>query len=222
MRALSPAERRQVVKPIDAWWTVLAIDPVAVRILPLLRNVRWITPIGVTVLGGLFGVLAIVLFLVGQPLAAGIAYELRFLLDCVDGKLARLRGTTSSFGALLDVLLDVLLTTTAYAVVAELTIPSLTPLITGLALFEAWSRERAVAARAGRAGDDPPQTPRARRTRLAPAPSTVDVETLALFVVPVLCWKHEDIAIVVTGVMLALVCFGHIRFALRESLRRER
>jgi phosphatidylglycerophosphate synthase len=208
---------------VDAWWTVLVVDPIVLRVLPLVRNVRWITPTVVTVVGGVFGVVAVALFLLGHPVLAGISYELRFLLDCLDGKLARLRGTTSQFGALLDVLLDVVLTTLAFAVVADLTIPALTAVITGLALFEAWSRERRAAAmRTAPAADEPAASSPPRRTRLAIAPSTVDVEALALFVVPVLFWGYEAAAVLATVALLAVVCLDHVRVMLRESLRTQR
>jgi phosphatidylglycerophosphate synthase len=226
--SLSEQERRQAVKPVDAWWTVLVVDPVVLRVLPLVRNVRWVTPTGVTVAGGAFGVLAIVLFLTGHPVLAGISYELRFLLDCLDGKLARLRGTTSSFGAMLDVLLDVVLTTIAYGVVAELTTPELATTLVGLSLFEAWARERRAAAAAGKAAgkaaastaDASPAKP--RRTRLAIAPSTVDVESLALFVFPVVAWQYEDVAVYAAIAVLGLVCLDHLRVVLTAAWRGQR
>jgi phosphatidylglycerophosphate synthase len=208
-RSLSDEERRQAVKPVDAWWTVLVVDPVVLRVLPWLRDLRWVTPTGLTVAGGLFGALAVVLFVVGHPVLAGVAYEVRFLLDCLDGKLARLRGTTSSFGAALDVLLDVVLTTAAYGVVAAAVAPALTPWVVGVALFEAWARERRAAARSGPASPVGP-----RRTRLALAPSTVDAESLALFVVPVLAWAYEGWALGAAFALLCLVCLDHVRVVL--------
>lgn len=210
-RSLSAEERRQAVKPVDAWWTVLVVDPLALRVLPWLRDLRRVTPTGLTVAGGGFGVLALLLFVSGHPVLAGLAYEVRFLLDCLDGKLARLRGTTSAFGAALDVLLDVVLTTLAYGVVASLVAPGLTPWVVGVAVFEAWARERRAAVAAGR-----PATPVApRRTRLALAPSTVDAESLALFVVPVVAWSLESWALWAAFALLCLVCLDHVRVVLR-------
>lgn len=216
-RSLTAAERSRVLKPKDAWWTVIAIDPVAIRVLPWLRDVRWVTPTRITMLSGVVGVLALLAFAAGAVIAGGVLYELRFLLDCLDGKLARLRGTSSRLGALLDVLLDVTLTTSAYAVVAAAAAPALATPIVGLALLEAWARERRAAAASGRvaaapAGDRPWH-------RLVIAPSTVDVEALVLFIVPVVAWRAERFALWLAVGMLALVCLDHLRVVVTAAAR---
>lgn len=102
--------RRITEKKRDAWWTVLLVDPVAT---PL---VRWtalrapgLMPNGITWLALLLGLGAAGCFAAGSPgwlLAGAALYHLSFVLDCMDGKLARLTGTGSVFGAWLDYVFD--------------------------------------------------------------------------------------------------------------------
>ena len=102
--------RRITEKKRDAWWTVLLVDPVAT---PL---VRWtalrapgVTPNGITWLALLLGLGAAGCFAYGSPgwlLAGAALYHVSFVLDCMDGKLARLTGTGSVFGAWLDYVFD--------------------------------------------------------------------------------------------------------------------
>jgi phosphatidylglycerophosphate synthase len=209
--SLSDAELRLVLKPRDAWWTVLVVDPLAVRLLPFLRRARLITPTLITIGSGVLGVGALVCFALRRPVLGAVLYELRFLLDCLDGKLARLLGTTSTFGARLDVLLDVSVTTAAYALVAAVTTSGLTAVITGLSLFEAWSRGQRENVRAGG-----PRPPVVLRHRLVVAPSTVDVETLTLFVFPLFAWHHERVAIIIACAMLGLIAVDHVRVVLTQ------
>lgn len=93
-------------KSLDAIWTRIAIDPVADRLAGWLRRFDRITPNRVTVLAGLLALAAAAAFLWGWYALGGVLFQLRFLVDCVDGRLARLRGTTSSWGAALDVFVD--------------------------------------------------------------------------------------------------------------------
>lgn len=91
-----------LLKDVDAWWTVVAVDPIAV---PLTRALmRWpaVTPWGVTVAAHLLGLVSAAMFASGALAAGAAVYEVRFVLDCVDGKLARLTGRTSRGGAYLD------------------------------------------------------------------------------------------------------------------------
>lgn len=102
--------RRITEKKRDAWWTVLLVDPVAT---PL---VRWtalrapgVTPNAITVAALFLGLAAAGCFAAASPgwlLAGAALYHLSFVLDCMDGKLARLTGTGSVFGAWLDYVFD--------------------------------------------------------------------------------------------------------------------
>lgn len=106
---VSMEQVRATYKPRDSWWTVLLVDPVAGRLVRAATPYRWVTPDRITAVAFLLGLGAAAAFLAGGPgwLAAGaVLYHLGFVLDCVDGKVARLRGTSSVLGGWLDFLLD--------------------------------------------------------------------------------------------------------------------
>jgi phosphatidylglycerophosphate synthase len=101
--------REQTYKVHDAWWTVLLVDPLAARLVRLVAPHRWITPNLLTVLAMLLGVGSAACFLAQDRwwLIAGAAlFHLSFVVDCMDGKVARLNGTGSMFGAWFDFMFD--------------------------------------------------------------------------------------------------------------------
>ncbi|WP_431949271.1 CDP-alcohol phosphatidyltransferase family protein [Actinacidiphila sp. bgisy167] len=101
--------RRLTEKKRDAWWTVFLVDPVAT---PLVRwTARWtrVTPNQITWGALLLGLGAAACFATAdwKWLVVGAAlYHLSFILDCMDGKLARLTGRGSEFGGWLDYIFD--------------------------------------------------------------------------------------------------------------------
>lgn len=100
---------RAVCKERDAWWTVFLVDPLAVRLTRLVANRTSITPNQLTVVAFVLGLGAAGCFAKASPgwLAAGaVLYYVGFVLDCMDGKIARLKGTGSLFGGWLDFMLD--------------------------------------------------------------------------------------------------------------------
>lgn len=101
--------RTRTYKARDAWWTVLLVDPVAVHLVRLIAPYRWITPNLITTTAFLFGLGAAACFATLTPagLAAGaLLFHVSFILDCIDGKIARLNGTGSMFGSWLDYVFD--------------------------------------------------------------------------------------------------------------------
>ncbi|GGZ18474.1 CDP-alcohol phosphatidyltransferase family protein [Streptomyces poonensis] len=101
--------RRLTEKRRDAWWTVLLVDPVATPLVRLTARWRWITPNGITWAALVMGLAAAACFAQGdrQWLVIGaIVYHISFIFDCMDGKLARLTGRGSEFGAWLDYVFD--------------------------------------------------------------------------------------------------------------------
>ncbi|MEV6967365.1 CDP-alcohol phosphatidyltransferase family protein [Hamadaea sp. NPDC051192] len=101
--------KARTCKERDSWWTVLLVDPVAVRLTRVLAGVRWITPNRITLTAFTIGLVAAVCFsraTAGWLVAGAALYYVSFLLDCVDGKIARLNGTGSIFGMWLDYIFD--------------------------------------------------------------------------------------------------------------------
>jgi phosphatidylglycerophosphate synthase len=96
-------------KERDYWWTVLAVDPLALPLVRLLAARRWLSPDGATLLSLALGLPVGIAYAIGGRggLVAGAAlFYLSFLFDCVDGKLARAVGSTSARGRALDELAD--------------------------------------------------------------------------------------------------------------------
>ena len=93
----------------DAWWTVLLVDPVASRLtLPVANHTR-ITPNQISFVSFAIGLLSAAAFTRGTHgwLALGaLAFHVSFVLDCMDGKVARLKGTGTAFGMWLDFSFD--------------------------------------------------------------------------------------------------------------------
>jgi len=101
--------REQTFKPRDAWWTVLLVDPVAARLVRLVAPYRWITPNLLTGLATLLGLAAAACFLMQDRwwlVAGALLFHVSFIVDCMDGKIARLNGTGSLFGAWFDFMFD--------------------------------------------------------------------------------------------------------------------
>jgi phosphatidylglycerophosphate synthase len=100
---------RTTYKQRDSWWTVFLVDPIASRMMLPLVNHTNITPNQITVIAFVFGLLAAVCFFQGTPaflIAGAVFFHLSFTFDCIDGKIARLKGNGTMFGMWLDYMLD--------------------------------------------------------------------------------------------------------------------
>jgi phosphatidylglycerophosphate synthase len=101
--------RERTYKRRDAWWTVWLVDPLASRLVRLVSPWRWATPNLITVGAFVLGLGAAASFAQHSyrwVLAGAVLFHLSFVLDCMDGKIARLNGTGSVFGAWLDYVFD--------------------------------------------------------------------------------------------------------------------
>ncbi|UQU66488.1 CDP-alcohol phosphatidyltransferase family protein [Couchioplanes caeruleus] len=101
--------REQTYKDRDAWWTVLLVDPVAVRLVRLVSPYRRVTPNLLTVVATLLGLGAAACFAMQDRwwlVAGALLFHVSFVVDCMDGKIARLNGTGSLFGAWFDFVFD--------------------------------------------------------------------------------------------------------------------
>jgi phosphatidylglycerophosphate synthase len=100
---------RRTRKPRDIFWNRFVARPAAAVMLVPLQGSR-VTPNQVTFASlVVFAAGAAVMMLVPDwtgLLIAVAVIELSYVLDCVDGQLARLRGTSSPVGAHLDFLMD--------------------------------------------------------------------------------------------------------------------
>ncbi|HLU75737.1 MAG TPA: CDP-alcohol phosphatidyltransferase family protein [Nonomuraea sp.] len=102
MRTYSLDDVYETRKRRDSWWTVYFVDPIACRVALVVANRTQITPNNLTVFSLVLG-LASAGFLAAGELAAGaLLFYLSFMIDCVDGKIARLKGTGTPFGLWLD------------------------------------------------------------------------------------------------------------------------
>jgi phosphatidylglycerophosphate synthase len=101
--------RSLTYKSRDAWWTVLLVDPLASRLVQVASRFRSITPNRLTMAAFLLGIGAAACFArADYPwlVAGAVLFHLSFVIDCMDGKIARLMGTGSVFGAWLDYVFD--------------------------------------------------------------------------------------------------------------------
>lgn len=188
------------LKALDAWWTVLLVDPLAVRLVRAVERFAAVTPTRLTVLAHLMGLVSAVAFMAGWLVLAAVVFEVRFVIDCADGKLARRRGTSSAAGAYLDYVGDYLVVgANLVALSLHLTWGDHVPLLIGVALPAAFLAHIAAgqgwmaeAVTAGVVGRKPvPRLPSRYVTwmeqrRLRPLPSRIDAEHALLFVGPLL------------------------------------
>ncbi|HTB61261.1 MAG TPA: CDP-alcohol phosphatidyltransferase family protein [Polyangia bacterium] len=112
---------RRTRKPKDIFWNKFVARPLAaVVIVPLARTRVTPNQITLATLPVFLAGAAMMAFLPSwRMLCAGVALlELSYVLDCADGQLARLKGTSSPVGAHLDFLMDELKAFTLVAAVA--------------------------------------------------------------------------------------------------------
>ncbi len=101
--------REQTYKPRDSWWTVWLVDPLASRLVKVTANRTSITPNQLTVGALVLGLAAAGCFFLADwywLLTGAVLFHLSFVLDCMDGKIARLKGNGSVFGSWLDYVFD--------------------------------------------------------------------------------------------------------------------
>ncbi|WP_285734449.1 CDP-alcohol phosphatidyltransferase family protein [Nocardiopsis sp. ATB16-24] len=101
--------RERTYKPRDSWWTVWLVDPFASRLVKVTANRTSLTPDQLTTGALVLGLAAAGCFFLADwywLLAGAVLFHLSFVLDCMDGKIARLKGTGSVFGSWLDYVFD--------------------------------------------------------------------------------------------------------------------
>lgn len=96
-------------------WTRLAVDPLADPLARRLSVHTSVTPNRITALSMTLGLAAAACFALGWLRPGGVLFAARFFTDCLDGKVARLQGSSSARGAFLDIAADVTGVTLAFA-----------------------------------------------------------------------------------------------------------
>lgn len=91
----------------DAIWVRFAVDPLAVPLAKRLARSPIVTPNRITFVAGLCGLGAAAAFSFDLLRLGGALFIIRFFVDCLDGKVARLQGTSSVTGASLDLVADI-------------------------------------------------------------------------------------------------------------------
>lgn len=216
---MPPPAPGQMVKPVDSWWTVLAVDPIAVRIVPVLARRSSITPSRVTLVAHLLGIVSAVLFARGHLVAGALVFQVRFLCDCIDGKLARITGQSTLFGRDLDAWGDRILVMVNLGALGWTVDPLATLIIVGAypVSFHLLEVRDQVLREAGRR----PQHIRMRdegygafmaRHRLYPMPSPIEAEHLALFAVPLLAAAGVDLLVPVFWIVAAFFVLQGARY----------
>lgn len=101
--------RSRTYKGRDAWWTVLLVDPLAGRLVKVTANRTSLSPNSLSSGALLLGLGAAWCFWEADwkwLVVGAVLYHLSFVLDCMDGKIARLKGTGTVFGSWLDYVFD--------------------------------------------------------------------------------------------------------------------
>jgi len=100
---------KETFKPREEWWSRVFATPIANLILFGIADWSFITPNRLTILSFILTILTVALILYDLPeslFIAGIILQLAYIVDCMDGQLARYRQTTSRIGSFLDKLSD--------------------------------------------------------------------------------------------------------------------
>jgi len=169
----------------------------------------------VTLASAVLGVASVGAFLTQHPVWGAILFEAHFLLDCVDGNLARLRRATTFFGGVLDETLDaVLLFAVAAAAAIQATVADMPYAYLQIAVAGAFGVEASLRRIREAQAAQWPVTPRFVKTRLSgrlmPLPWTLELEVLALFVAPLLVGTARLVILAVCLAGLSVISASYL------------
>jgi phosphatidylglycerophosphate synthase len=129
---------RVTFQPREEWWSRVFATPIAQLILTVVADWRWITPNRLTILSFWMTILSGTLILAGDAVSlvsAGVVLQVAYIIDCMDGQLARYRGVSSQVGSLLDKWSDFVkfpFVVVALTLQASTQHPTTTPILLGL------------------------------------------------------------------------------------------
>lgn len=218
------------LKPVESMWTAVAVEPIAVRLAPVLARRTGITPNRITAVAACLGVASATSFALGALLLGGVLFQLRYVVDCLDGKVARLRGLSSTRGGAFDLMVDVLTITANYAALSSYVVrrgsaPSeLAVAAVATSLLFAWmlAYRKGLEPAKGAPEDFPATTPAAplprrravaayldwmTRHRSMPVPYAVEAEILSLSLAPVAAALLGDANAIVVWCLWASAAF---------------
>jgi phosphatidylglycerophosphate synthase len=104
--SLKQVEEKLVLR---SWWASFGVLPLANRLVVLVCNYTELTPNQITAVSSAFRLLSALCFLSGGRwglVAGALCYYLAYVIDCIDGPVARLKVKTSTFGRYFDHLSD--------------------------------------------------------------------------------------------------------------------
>jgi len=99
---------RSIVKQVDGFFASYILSPITVRLVPVFAWLR-LKPNDVTILSLILGILSALYISQGgleNYLIGALLIQIAFMLDMVDGQLARYTGKGSEFGAYFDSITD--------------------------------------------------------------------------------------------------------------------
>jgi phosphatidylglycerophosphate synthase len=198
-----PVDLSRARKYPDAWWTVLVVDPVALRVLPHLVRRQRVTPDRISLTSLALALAAGGCFLAHAFVVGAVLFELHFVLDCLDGKLARVRGVQNPRGGFVDLACDLVGTAWCFGTLGVAVhgtgLPGTVALLPAL-LHVVYTWSTLYRSSSGGLAADRDRKGGRQGRRLAPTPYGVDVENVALFVMPLLAQAEWTRAVLWTAV----------------------
>ena len=100
---------KEAIKEKDGWWATVFSSQIANILLVFIADIKWITPNCVTTSSLFTCIIACSFISVGLPIfliIGALLIQLVFILDCLDGQLARYRDQKTNFGAWYDRVTD--------------------------------------------------------------------------------------------------------------------
>ncbi len=105
MKKYTLEDVKKALRPRDAWWPVLVIDPIVIRLILPIANYTNITPNEISIAKFLIKLVSAYFFYKGDKFSliiGAILFEIGFMCDCMDGILARLKNMITKFGIIFD------------------------------------------------------------------------------------------------------------------------
>ena len=93
----------------DEWWSSFFASPLAIAVNYAVVDIKWITPNLITLFSFITAIISVLFILTGGEVSfiiAALFIQCSYVLDCMDGQMARYRKTTSITGNFFDKLTD--------------------------------------------------------------------------------------------------------------------